>query len=183
MIYNTFVTSDWHLGHRLMDKLRPKGWTDLLLSNYRSQVDDQDTVYFLGDMVLRYGSEGKNWWETIRTLPGRKILIRGNHDKGSVEKLTRLGGFEQVWGEWFPYQQHVNPKGKLLLSHVPMYVTWRDDKFNGWRRRVREEFLKGGYVGNLHGHTHAHSSPEPDCINVCPEVNEYALILMDTVER
>ena len=185
MRVNTFVTSDWHLGHRLMDRLRPAGWADLILSNYRSQVDDRDTVYFLGDMVMRYGSEGRNWWETIRTLPGRKILVAGNHDKGSIAKLQALGGFESVWREWTSYEQsYPEAKGtKLLLSHVPMVITYRDDKFNGWRRRIQAEYDRGGYTANLHGHTHAHSSDDPRLVNCCVEVNEYALILMDSEER
>lgn len=191
MRYNTYVTSDWHLGHRLMDDhldkvtralipgMRPKGWTELLLSNYRSQVEPHDTVYFLGDMVLRWGAEGRMWWDTIKQLPGRKILLRGNHDKGGLAKLQALGGFEQVWGEWHPYRQRCTGQD-LLLSHVPKVPS---PQFSAWRQRVQDEFVRGGYIANLHGHTHAHMTSDPACINVCVEVQDYALMLMDTEER
>ena len=108
-----------------------------------------------------------------------------DHDKGSIAKLQALGGFESVWREWTSYEQsYPEAKGtKLLLSHVPMVITYRDDKFNGWRRRIQAEYDRGGYTANLHGHTHAHSSDDPRLINCCVEVSEYALILMDTEER
>jgi len=105
--------------------------------------------------------------------------VRGNHDKGSLAKLQALGKFDQVWGEFYGITTSIGHK--LLLSHVPMTVTHRDDRFNGWRRRVAEEFKRGDYVANLHGHTHTHSSDNSSCYNVCVEVTDYEPVLVDVV--
>jgi calcineurin-like phosphoesterase family protein len=135
----------------------------------------QDTVYFLGDMVLRWGKEGKEWWRRIRELPGRKILCRGNHDHGSAAKLMANGGFETLYPEFHGIQ--VGPH-KLLLSHVPMIVTPFDERYNGWRRRVREEFISGGYDLNVHGHTHERNTGDSQCANVSIENTQFRPVLL-----
>ena len=179
---NTWATSDWHLGHakiREYCKSRPIDHEIQILQHYYDTVKSEDTCYFLGDMVLRWGEEGRCWWNQIRLLPGRKILVKGNHDQHSVEKLIRLGGFEGVWDPFFGIT--TSQGHKLLLSHVPMVVTPFDDRYNGWRRRVREEFVKGGYDLNIHGHTHEKSTNDSQCVNVSVEVTEFAPVLLDSV--
>ena len=50
-----------------------------LIRNYNSMVAKNDTVYILGDLSFRIPVEEAN--NLIRQLKGKKILLRGNHDK------------------------------------------------------------------------------------------------------
>lgn len=182
-IRRVWATSDWHLGHakiREYCKSRAIDHECMILQNYLDEVRPQDTVYFLGDMVLRWGEEGRAWWNQIRLLPGRKVLVKGNHDQYSTEKLLRLGGFEQVWPEFFGLTTSIGHK--LLLSHVPMVVTPFDDRYNGWRRRVQEEFVRGQYDLNIHGHTHEQNTGDSQCVNVSVENTEFKPALLDEME-
>ncbi len=48
-----------------------------LIENYCSVVKDGDIVYFLGDHVMGDRQARLN---LIKSLPGYKVSIRGNHD-------------------------------------------------------------------------------------------------------
>ena len=50
-----------------------------LITNYNAVVSNADTVYLLGDICHHMTVEAAN--EIIKELKGKKILIRGNHDK------------------------------------------------------------------------------------------------------
>lgn len=183
MKHNVWASSDWHLGHakiRGYCPSRPWNHECVILDNYRAVVQPEDIVFLLGDMVLRWGEEGRAWWEQIRLLPGHKILVKGNHDQFNVAKLMRLGGFESVWPEEFEYTTSAGHR--LLLSHVPMVVTAFDERYGAWRQHVRDRFTKGGFDLNIHGHTHERSTGDSQCVNVCVEVQEFTPVLLDTVQ-
>ena len=178
-----WATSDWHLGHakiREYCKSRPWNHECVILENYLAVVKPEDTVYFLGDMVLRWGAEGKAWWNQIRLLPGRKILVKGNHDHFNLAKLQRLGGFEQVWPEEAEYTTSAGHK--LLFSHVPMVVTAFDDRYYEWRERVRTTFERNHFTLNIHGHTHERNTGDSQCVNVSVENTEFKPALLDDVQ-
>ena len=183
MIVNVWASSDWHLGHakiREYCKSRPQDHESVILQSYYRDVKPCDTVFLLGDMVLRWGEEGREWWNQIRQLPGRKILVKGNHDHYSAAKLLRLGGFESVWPEEFEY---TTSQGiKLLLSHVPMVTTAFDDRYAGWRQRVRDTFVRGKFDLNIHGHTHERNTGDSQCVNVSVENTEFAPVLLDSFQ-
>lgn len=52
-----------------------------IFANWNETITDKDTVFLVGDFswAMRL-SEAKEDLDAIRLLPGRKILIRGNHD-------------------------------------------------------------------------------------------------------
>ena len=96
-----WFTADQHFSHEnvILYCDRPFGsinkMNQVLISNYRKVVNPDDTVYFIGDLTLagpmrRYAVES-----IIQQLPGRKILILGNHDK--LDPFTYVDiGFESV---------------------------------------------------------------------------------------
>lgn len=165
-----WFTSDWHLGHANIRKhcpSRPWNHECVILENYCTVVRPGNIVYFLGDMVLRWGPEGRAWWNQIRCLPGRKILVPGNHDPGSDAKLQDLGGFEAIHRDFLGIRVGAVD---LLLSHVPMVRTAFDDRYTGLRLRIRAEFDRHGqYLYNVHGHTHERNTEDPQCRNVSVE--------------
>lgn len=159
-----WVTSDWHLGHvniKKFCKTRPDNFEEVILNNYTAVVKDEDRVFFLGDMVWH-----QRWWPIFRALPGKKILVRGNHDKGSHARLARLGGFLTVEEPFLKF-------GDILMSHVPMGHPDKDARFAEWRQATMDEFNRGGYRVNYHGHTHEYVIPDTRYVNCCVEVNDF----------
>ncbi len=103
-----WVWSDLHLGDvdaltffgrpfRSVDEM-----DDLLFERWRSSVGPDDSVLCLGD-VGGWPSLAK-----LQGLPGRKVLVFGNHDRSTT-------GFDVVCGSVY---SHGDPP--LLLTHVPL---------------------------------------------------------------
>jgi predicted phosphohydrolase len=61
-----------------------EGWKDyvkLLESNWKSTVDDGDTVVLVGDLSWAMGlQDAFEDLKFVNGLPGKKIIIKGNHD-------------------------------------------------------------------------------------------------------
>ena len=116
-----WFTSDTHFFHRNIIQYcsRPFALVEemdrAMEDNWRSAVKPGDTVYHLGDFAL-----GKSWVAAalLQSLPGRKVLIRGNHDKG-IHRLTGPGMFEEVHD-----QLTVELDGRtILMCHYPYRPT------------------------------------------------------------
>lgn len=80
-----YFTSDLHLGHRGIIEMQNRPFEDIqemnqvLIRNYNSVINKNDTVYILGDISHHLPVESANG--LIKKLNGKKILIKGNHDK------------------------------------------------------------------------------------------------------
>lgn len=133
---NIFFISDTHFGHKNLiqfkrkdeSKLRP--FTDVdemnnaLIKAWNEKVTEADKIYHLGDLALQV----KNL-DFMKQLKGKKILIKGNHDKLDLSQYAKH--FKDIRGVDFRYDLG------FLLSHVPLHS-------NHLRRGVL----------NLHGHLH-----------------------------
>jgi calcineurin-like phosphoesterase family protein len=94
---------------------------EAICNQWKSQVTDKDTVYVLGDVSVnkRYA------FEYIPTLPGKKILIAGNHDdcfkfdtkeSGERKKAKYLdNGWDEVYMEYNTRIQGYYVK----MTHLP----------------------------------------------------------------
>ena len=177
---NRFVISDHHLGHtnswekfKLEDgsPLRPfssnEEMNETMIERHNAKVKEQDTVYFLGDVVIN-----KKYLELVKRMNGRKILVRGNHDIFGDE-LYYDAGFEQIHG----VRVFVD---KFILSHIPLHPDCVTERF-----RV-----------NVHGHLHANQvmswqvidedivyKPDPRYLCVCVEQTDYTPLHFDEVEE
>jgi len=132
-----FFTSDLHLGHEAVIRMQNRPFANademnrVLIENYNSVVNTNDTVYLLGDICFRIGVEKAN--ELIALLKGKKYLIRGNHDKKYDENL-----FEEVRDF-----MTISAEGlHISLMHYPM-LSWPRSQY-------------GSIM--LHGHVHADES-------------------------
>lgn len=80
-----YFTSDLHLGHRGIIAMQNRPFEDIeemnrvLINNYNSLVGKNDTVYILGDIAHHLTRPRAE--ELISKLKGKKILLKGNHDK------------------------------------------------------------------------------------------------------
>ena len=126
---NVWFCSDLHFGHKNIDKFRhfvdsEEHNRDLIISSWKTCVNKSDLVYVLGDACFTMETVGD-----FAELPGRKILIRGNHDL--LDTQVYLKYFESVYG-LLKYKE-------FWLSHAPIHP-------NELRGKV-----------NLHGHVHYES--------------------------
>jgi calcineurin-like phosphoesterase family protein len=128
--------SDPHFGHKNIIKYCNRPFLDteemdnVIIENYNRTVQDDDLVFWLGDMFF-CGSQRMDYIAS-RLRKGRKILIRGNHDKGVTDgKFMKLG--------FMPHRMY--KLGHLLLTHEPI----SQDNMN---------ILQDYRMKNLHGHTH-----------------------------
>lgn len=148
-----FFTSDTHLGHPLV--ARDRGFDsvadhdDAVCDAWASTVGKRDTVYVLGDVVIR--NLDANLARLVR-LPGVKHLIAGNHDGIHPNNVNahRLFRRYSVAFDSIASAGTVKIAGqRVLLSHFP-YVgdhADRSDRYTQWR--LPDE---GGPL--IHGHVH-----------------------------
>ncbi len=124
-----FVIADTHFGHKdLAEKYqsRPEDFEDKIIQNWRRMVADDDMVIHLGDVVV---GKSKDWSLIVPKLPGRKILVLGNHDKNPF-RWYMANGFDFCcnifFWELFGLQ--------IAFSHTPLFA--------------------GDFELNIHGHLH-----------------------------
>lgn len=112
----TFFTADLHFGHKNIIRFDNRPFTSVeemdeaLIQNWNSRVSDEDLVYILGDI---------SWYDDAKTceifsrLKGRKVLIKGNHDRihGNIRKF-----FEEVTS----YKEITLDGKHIVLCHYPI---------------------------------------------------------------
>lgn len=83
-----YVIPDTHLGHENIKKYcnRPDDFETLIENNWNATVTDSDTVIHLGDV-----SFSEEWIARLGKWRGKKILIRGNHDKKPYDFYAACG--------------------------------------------------------------------------------------------
>lgn len=113
---------------KIADRGRPFASADEMnreiIERWNAIVSAEDTIYHLGDFAL--GSV-KTWPELLSALNGRrKILIRGNHDRGTRRMLEI--GFSEVylehdWNGWLLKHKPFKTERRLLTGHI--HEKWR----------------------------------------------------------
>ena len=156
-----WLISDFHLYHKAIIKYTERPFSSIeemnhkLIINWNSIVKNDDRVFFLGDFCLA----GKEQIISCgQQLKGRKILICGNHDSGSLKTYFEAG-FEQI--SKYPLLL----ENEYLLSHEPI----KDCKYK-----------------NIHGHIHNHplsfDNPE-NYFNVSVENINYTPISFEKIKE
>jgi calcineurin-like phosphoesterase family protein len=151
---DTWIISDTHFRHKNIIKYcnRPMSHDNLMADNWHNLVKEDDDVLHLGDLMV--------WWSSLEqteammianALPGRKRMLRGNHDKLTDEEFLVLTGFEVI-----PEFTQTFGQTKVRFSHYPQ--------------------REGNWHLNVHGHIH--NNHDPDIIpyrniNVSVEVMDY----------
>lgn len=152
----TFVISDTHFNHELILTFKDyvgkpvrnfesvAQMNELIMDNWNSVVNPEDTVYHLGDVLFGYDKE--KWLaENFTKLNGKKHLVLGNHDNPkflapyfkSIKLWTELPG--------------------MVLSHAPLHEQTLNES-----HRFKDDIL------NVHGHIHTNACPSGPykCVSV-----------------
>ena len=130
-----WIVSDTHFGHDAMQELchRPANFSNLIIDNWNRLVDHHDIVIHLGDVSW----DSKDTW--MGMLNGRKIHVKGNHDKKSYMWYMKNGfafSCETFTIDYYGLD--------IVFSHKPLIFHEHDI--------------------NIHGHLHDCASIE----SVCP---------------
>lgn len=111
----------------------------LLEENWRRAVSPQDEVYVLGDFALKRPS----YW--VDRLPGRKVLILGNHDSF----MSKDSGFAEIRENLLLRERRGRGTVAVWMSHYP-HMSWPE----------RNE-------GAVHLHAHCHGTVPGSLPDVC----------------
>ena len=124
---STFFTSDLHFQHaNILKFTKPRPFKTIeehdetIIHNWNSVVKEEDHVYVLGDIALKY--DPSLLTEQLLRLKGHKHLIFGNHDISKVQaKYLNMG----IWESMCDYQsiKLFGLNGKLyecILFHYPI---------------------------------------------------------------
>ena len=191
-----FFTSDWHIGHQNVLKLSKRPFKDLdhmhkvLINNYNACVPVDGICYFLGDMGLCNAETLKG---VISQLNGTKVLILGNHDKGT-EAMYKLGFDVVLYGANIQIARN-----KGTMSHWPLLGVYREntegmtgsDGSENWHGEKRDSRMRFTLVNHgqfhLHGHIHSPNGGRSDKIegrqcDVGVDANKYMPISISKIE-
>lgn len=166
---NYWLISDTHFNHTKLEEWggRSGDWQEQIWKGIES-IPATDVLIHLGDVCI--GEDAFNIEKLREYGPFQRILVRGNHDKKSIQWYTDHGFTfvcDQIGLEFHGVD--------ILLSHRPMPPdTWR-------------------YRYNIHGHTHGnlHRAEEYSAwydaknfhIDISPEIIGYAPIRFDTLMK
>lgn len=148
---SVWFTSDLHFGHRFVAGLRGFEGTEEhdahLADEWASRVGKNDQVWVLGDLAA---SSPTAALDLIRSLPGTKHLIAGNHDgchpmhrdshKWQPKYLTAFASVQA-------FARRRIDGTEVLLSHFPYAKDRHEARYMQYRLRDEGAWL-------LHGHTH-----------------------------
>lgn len=103
-----WIITDTHFYHANIIKLcnRPDNFNEQIITNWKKLVQPEDLVIHLGDVEWK--------GNIINTLPGKKILVRGNHDT-NTDSWYMNNGFEFVCDSFVLNRYGVN----ALFTHKP----------------------------------------------------------------
>lgn len=135
-----YYTADLHLGYERILQIANRPFASIeemnetLVNNMVSRVSDNDTIYFLGDMSAYNIDATKD----IRRIPGRKVLIKGNHDKEPLHHRSFRSCFDEIVSNTIVTDTVNGQTIKIFLSHYPM-AEW-------------DGYYKG--IWHFYGHVH-----------------------------
>ena len=128
---------------------------EFMVERWNSVVGKNDKVYHLGDVLLG----GRSQMSILSRLNGKKILIKGNHDRFELN----------VYAKYFKDVRAYHKLDKFVLSHIPAHPN-----------SVK-------YV-NVHGHLHYQlvnkigtQTPDPRYYSVCVELHNYTPVALDEI--
>ncbi len=159
-----WLWSDLHLGHENIIRYcaRPfahaKEMDTALYHAWRRTVGPDDIMLCMGDIAMG-GAVAERTWRRIEALPGRKILVIGNHDLTSGGRL-RVAGFDLVCS--LALLRNEDPP--LIFTHMPL------------------DAPPSGHV-NIHGHLHNQKPLAGPYINVAVEQLGYQPLALADARR
>jgi calcineurin-like phosphoesterase family protein len=163
-----YFTSDSHFGHVNIIKYCDRPFQSIyemdetIISNWNSIIKPTDTVYHMGDFGFR------NFKKYLDRLNGNIILIRGNHDRTSEIRNSKMICHQRINFEYEGYN--------FLLNHRPIFDG--DDPY-----KDSDKFVKNvdDYDYIICGHVHEKWKTKGKNINVGVDVWDFKPISIDDI--
>lgn len=152
-IVNTWIITDTHFHHENLVNIcnRPVDFTEQIIKNWQFMIKEEDLVIHLGDIT---------WNDdlVIDKLHGRKILVKGNHDKKS-NSFYMAHGFQFSCESFSMYIGGMD----IIFSHKP--------------------FIFHEHDINIHGHLHSLAQVKSICLHypLALEATDYKPILLGDI--
>lgn len=165
-----YLTSDLHLFHDREFIYKPRGFnsceemTNYNIKLWKDTIKEKDTVYVVGDFCL--GNDFDLIKKTVMSLPGKIVLIIGNHDTDKKVELYKELGIECKWADCIKCG-----KKNILLSH---YVTMTAELTSNPKNCTL----------NAHGHIHTkkkHHEDMPFLYNVSMDANDNKFVTPEQI--
>lgn len=162
--------ADLHIGHDNIRRLcnRPFSSVEemdrILVENWNSVVNEDDTVYILGDFSFKAVSDPV---KILKSLKGKKRLLVGNHDRQNLKNPVFRSCFEKI----SDIETIFDGNNRIVLSHFPI-AEW-DGYFRG--------------VYHIYGHIHNNTtnrvykfmSEEEKALNAGVDINNFMPVTFD----
>lgn len=141
-----YIISDTHFNHTKIATYcdRPENFTEVLVRNWRNTIQPTDFVIHLGDVFIG-GVEG--WKNVYPHLTGRKLLVRGNHDRNRSLTWWMNNGFDFAVDStvfrnmWLTHEPAASlPTGCELNLHGHLHNIWDGFKPDGEENYTRLKF-------------------------------------------
>jgi calcineurin-like phosphoesterase family protein len=153
--FPAWVTADQHWNHARITEFEPVRTTlpadhnEIMLARWRETVAETDTLIHLGDVAL---GKKADFEEIGPHLPGRKFLMRGNHDRAPTS-WYESHGFTLIPEFCLDYGGY-----RVRFQHRPDY------------ERVYVRYPKTLVV---HGHVHSKTLDDRKQINCSVEATDF----------
>jgi calcineurin-like phosphoesterase family protein len=179
----TYVLSDLHLYHDNIIGYCSRPFEDVDAMNrhfvveWNARVAPDDIVVVVGDMSAGLRERRSEFAELLRTLEGKKVLIRGNHDH-EPDDFYLENGFQCV-------KEHLHLAG-VVFHHFPPSDDRKDNNSIPWGTRCALRYLERYKPwAFLHGHDHRVDVPErPGCFNCASDrLGHTPLPLIDALQK
>lgn len=148
------LISDTHFNHANIATYcqRPEAFTEIIIKRWQERVGLEDTVIHLGDVAI---GKRKPVSEIMARLPGRKILVRGNHDRQKSLTWWMENGFDfacdgmKFRNCWLTHEPDTSRAGGCDLNiHGHLHNIWdgfsvHKDEFklnHDWQRLFAVEY-------------------------------------------
>jgi len=154
-----YFWSDQHINHNNIIKFSDRPFhsteemNEYMYSEYFNIVTEKDLVIFGGDVAFGDVNETK---ERLQQLPGKKILVLGNHEFDKNKCIYREYHVFDATVMAFVFQESIDNKiCNIIVTHYPLDISY-----------LPENSI------NIHGHIHCHLAGEKR-INMAVEHTEY----------
>ena len=192
-----YFISDYHFFHQNIFKYEPirqqfgDQFIKEMIKRYNSVVAENDTIYFVGDIFCGFNQARKKFnlkrsekeyaKVIMDRLPGKKILIKGNHDHKSNEWYRDIGFNEIKW---------IDEVEEFLVFHYPICNKYIDEialQFGNEFAKIIKDILKkkNEYdIPVIHGHIHSNQLLDcPNHFNVSCEVIDFTPISIEEIRK
>ncbi len=151
---NFYITSDQHFLHDKISTYCSRPFTPdmdgslqaicLMGKNYNHIVKEQDLVFHLGDIACGPTKTYENIGHILENLNGRKILIKGNHDRWP----------DDYYKQYFESVQDYLIFGKYFFCHYPCYTGFTEFPLPKKEKKLIKILKQTECTHVIHGHIH-----------------------------